>query len=93
MSESNSNMKNYTEALPKIQQISDLPLSDWRGMVFCRPTPRAGQYVMRRYRVAPHTAEVIAALAGLGSDREARCCGVDAGTTEILAPMVFGVPA
>ena len=86
-------MANYTEALPKIQQISDPPLSDWRGMIFCRPTTRAGQYVMRRDAIAPHTAEVIAALAGLGSDREARGCGVDAGITEILAPMVFGVPA
>jgi hypothetical protein len=29
---------------------------------------RAGQFVMRRCRVAPHTAEVIAVLAGLGSE-------------------------
>jgi hypothetical protein len=29
---------------------------------------KAAQYVMRRYRVSPHTAEVIATLAGLGSE-------------------------
>jgi len=31
---------------------------------------RAAQYVMRRYGVPLHTAEVIACLAGLGADRE-----------------------
>jgi hypothetical protein len=40
-----------------------------------RPTPpwndnRAAQYVMRRYHVAPHTAVVIAALAGFGGSEE-----------------------
>jgi hypothetical protein len=49
----------------------DVPdLLYWRSATLHRPSTRAAQYVMRRYRVPPHTAEVIAALAGLGADRE-----------------------
>jgi hypothetical protein len=59
-------VKNYTKSLPKSHQVSDLPLFDWRHVVLRPATTLAGQYVMRRYHVAPHIAEVIAALAGLG---------------------------
>jgi hypothetical protein len=47
-------------------------LFSWRSVVVHRPASPAAQYVMRRYGVAPHTAEVIASLAGLGISEEAR---------------------
>ncbi len=54
---------------PARNKTSDLPdLFSWQPVVIHRPSSRAGQFVMRRYRVAPHTAEVIAALAGLGGE-------------------------
>jgi hypothetical protein len=61
-------MKKYTKSLPNGHQVFGLPPFNWRQVVVRPPTTRAGQYVMRRYRVAPHTAEVIAALAGLGGE-------------------------
>jgi hypothetical protein len=62
------NVKKYSKPLPDSHQVSGLPLFDWRHVVVMSPASRAAQYVMRRYRVSPHTAEVIAALAGLGSE-------------------------
>jgi hypothetical protein len=35
-----------------------------------RPVTCAGQFVMRQYSVTPHTADVIAALAGLGVEAD-----------------------
>jgi hypothetical protein len=61
------NVQKYSEPLPDSHQISGLP-PDWRHVVVWSPPSRAAQFVMRRYHVAPHTAEVIAALAGLGSE-------------------------
>lgn len=58
-------MKKYSKLLSHSHQVSGLPLFDWRHVVV-RPATGAGQFVMRRYGVAPHTADVIAALAGLG---------------------------
>ena len=56
---------------PARNQTNDLPdLFSWRSPVLHRPSTAAGQYVMRRYRVAPHMAEVIAALAGLGGSEQ-----------------------
>jgi hypothetical protein len=57
-------VKKYNKSLPKSHQVSSLPL--WRHVVVRPPATRAGQYVMRRYGVPLHTAEVIAVLAGLG---------------------------
>jgi hypothetical protein len=59
------NVKKYSKPLP-VNQVSGL--FDWRQVVVRSPSSRAAQFVMRRCRVAPHTAEVIAALAGLGSE-------------------------
>ena len=51
------------------QSVSDLPLVDWRVVVVRpRPSTRAGQFVARRYGVDPAIADVIANLAGLGSE-------------------------
>jgi hypothetical protein len=52
---------------PARNNTNDVPdLFSWRSAVVYRPSTRAGEYVMRRYCIAPHTAEVIAVLAGLG---------------------------
>jgi hypothetical protein len=61
------NVEQHSKPLPDSHQVSGLP-PDWRHVVVCSPSSRAAQFVMRRYHVAPHTAEVIAALAGLGSE-------------------------
>jgi hypothetical protein len=61
-------MSNYiAQRAPARNKTNDVPdLFSWRSAVVYRPNTRAGEFVMRRYCVAPHTAEVIAALAGLG---------------------------
>jgi hypothetical protein len=56
----------HSKITEKIQPFPALTLFDWRQVVVRPPANRAAQYVMRRYRVAPHMAEVIAVLAGLG---------------------------
>jgi hypothetical protein len=61
------NVKKYSEPLPDSHPVSGLPLFDWRNVVVRSPASRAAQFIMRRYRVTRHTAEVIAALAGLGT--------------------------
>jgi hypothetical protein len=50
----------------KADDLSDL--FSWQPAVVQHPLSRAGQHTMRRYRLAPHIAELIAALAGLGSE-------------------------
>jgi hypothetical protein len=70
--EEDSNSRAKSQSLP----TPTTPTRFVRVEVFAwRPTPpwndnRAAQYVMRRYRVAPHTAVVIAALAGFGGSEE-----------------------
>jgi hypothetical protein len=63
-------MENYSKPLPDSHQVSGLPLFDWRHVVVRSPASRAAQFVMRRYRVAPHIAETVAMLAGLGVGEE-----------------------
>ncbi|WP_407122850.1 hypothetical protein [Bradyrhizobium sp. STM 3561] len=49
-----------------------VPPADWRVAVMHAPTlSRAGRFISRRFGHHPHTAEVIAHLAGLG-EREMR---------------------
>jgi hypothetical protein len=48
----------------KIQQLS---LFDWRAAIVHKPSTRAGQYLSSRFPIAPGHADLIAALAGLGS--------------------------
>lgn len=63
------NMTEYSQRLSDSHQVSGHPLFDWRHVVFARsPASRAAQFIMRRYQLAPHTAEVVADLAGLGSE-------------------------
>jgi hypothetical protein len=59
--------RNIAQRAPARNKTNDLPdLFSWRQAILNRPSTRAGQFVMRRYGVPLHTAEVIAALAGLG---------------------------
>jgi hypothetical protein len=51
----------------KIQGLSGLPLFDWRTVVVYKPATRAGRYISSRFPVPPGHADLIAALAGLGS--------------------------
>jgi hypothetical protein len=52
------------------QGLSGVPLlSDWRAVVVHGPETRAGRYIISRFPVPPGHADLIAALAGLGSDR------------------------
>jgi hypothetical protein len=61
-------MENYNKPLPDSHQVSGLPPFDCRDVVVRSPASRAAQFLMRRYRLEPHTADVIADLAGLGSE-------------------------
>jgi hypothetical protein len=49
-------------------QIQGLPLFDWRAAIVHKPATHAGNFVTRRYRVHPAFADLIATLAGLGSE-------------------------
>jgi hypothetical protein len=60
-------MKTYSKRRPKIQPLSDLPLLSWRALVL-RPATPAGRFVTRRYRVHPAFADLVANLAGIGSE-------------------------
>ena len=60
-------MKTYTKRLLKPQPISDLPLFSWR-VTAIQPRSRAGVFVARRYRVHPAVADLVASLAGIGSE-------------------------
>jgi hypothetical protein len=62
-------VKTYTKRLLKPQPISDLPLFSWRSVVL-RPATPAGQFVVRRYRVHPNVADLLASLAGIGSEAQ-----------------------
>jgi hypothetical protein len=64
-------VKTYTKQAPKPQPLSELPLFTWR-VVVRQPSTQAGLHVARRYRVHPSIADVVAGLAGLGANREAR---------------------
>ena len=43
-------------------------LFDWRAAIVHKPATHAGNFVARRYRVHPAFADLIATLAGLGSE-------------------------
>lgn len=60
-------VKSFTKRPPKTQPVSDLPLFAWR-IVVLRPATQAGQFVARRYRIHPAFADLVANLAGLGSE-------------------------
>ena len=62
-------MKHITERPSNRQPEPDLPLLNWRPLVV-RPRPRtaAGNFVSRRYRIDHAVADLIADLAGLGSE-------------------------
>jgi hypothetical protein len=60
------NLKTRTKHLQKTQSASHLPLFPWRAAVF-QPSTRAGLHLSRQYRLRPAIADLIAALAGLGS--------------------------
>jgi hypothetical protein len=60
-------VKTYSKRRHESQPVSDLPLFSWRVAVL-RPASSAGQFVARRYRVHPALADLIADLAGIGSE-------------------------
>jgi hypothetical protein len=60
-------MKTHSKRTRKTQSVSGLPLFSWRVTVI-QPSSRAGLFVARRYRVRPAFADLIASLAGLGSE-------------------------
>jgi hypothetical protein len=62
-------MKSNTKRPSQKQSVPDLPLFD-RRIVVVRPSPSTigGRFIARRYRVDPAVADLIAALAGLGSE-------------------------
>jgi hypothetical protein len=64
-------VKTYSKRPPKIQTVFDLPLFKWQPPIHC-PCSRAGVHLVRRYRVHPSIADVVAGLAGLGANGEAR---------------------
>ncbi|WP_426531775.1 hypothetical protein [Bradyrhizobium sp. McL0615] len=59
-------MNTNTKPPVKIQQLSGLPLFDWRAAVVNKPTTLAGRYIRSRFSVSPSHADLIATLAGLG---------------------------
>ena len=73
-------MTKHSELLSGSHAVSDIvkcsmstepyivSLFDGRHVVAWPPVSLAAQFIMRRCRVAPHTAEVIAVLAGLGNE-------------------------
>jgi hypothetical protein len=60
-------VKTSTKHAQETQLISALPLLSWRSAVV-QPSTRAGHFVATRYRVDPAVADLIAALAGIGSE-------------------------
>jgi hypothetical protein len=63
--------KHISRRRPICNETTDLPdLFSCRSAVLRHPPSHGAQFVMRRYRVAPHMAEVIAALAGLGGGEQ-----------------------
>ena len=62
-----NNMHRSIKTSGQIQGLSSLQLLDRRAVVVHKPTTRAGQYLCRRLPVPPGHADLIAALAGLGS--------------------------
>ncbi len=62
----------FTHSKPdlKIQGLSGLPLGDWRTVIVHKPETRAGRFISSRFPVPPGHADLIAALAGLGSEAD-----------------------
>lgn len=61
-------MNNGSKFKTRGHELSGPPL--WR-ITIVRPATTAGLHVLRKYGVHPGVADLIARLAGLGSDREA----------------------
>jgi hypothetical protein len=60
--------RKYTPSAPISNCLDGLPLfeRDWRETRPRHPTTFAGQHIVRKFRVSPLIADVIANLAGLG---------------------------
>jgi hypothetical protein len=64
-------MSHIYRRAPTRNKTNDSPdLFSWQPVVVLCPVSRAGSHVMRRFRVAPHIAELIAGFAGLGGSEE-----------------------
>lgn len=60
-------MQTHSKSLRPNQELSGLPLFDWRCAVVRKPSTRAGQYLRSKFSVPPGHADLIASLAGLGA--------------------------
>lgn len=61
-------MSTYSKQSLQVQQpLSNLPLFSWRTVVV-RPSTPAGNFVARRYGIQPQLADLVADLAGLGTE-------------------------
>lgn len=63
-------MQIHSKSHHPIQDLSGLPLFDWRTAVVSKPATRAGQFLLSRYSLPPGHADLIAALAGIGTGAE-----------------------
>jgi hypothetical protein len=63
-------VKTFSDYPPVCHPVSGLPLFDWRTVVVHKPETSAGRYISSRFPVPPGHADLIAALAGLGSRAE-----------------------
>jgi hypothetical protein len=60
-------MKPDTKTTFQKQSDSDLPLLNWPTVVV-RPNTMGGNFVVRRFHVDPALADLVADLAGIGSE-------------------------
>jgi hypothetical protein len=58
---------NNKRSVGKCHGLEGLPLFDWRQTPPRRPPTRAGAFVTRKFGVPTAIADVVAALAGLGT--------------------------
>jgi hypothetical protein len=63
---------NNKQSAGKCHGIAGLPLFDWRQTPPRRPPTPAGAYVTRKFGVPIAIADVVAALAGLGTGEAGR---------------------
>jgi hypothetical protein len=62
--------KHIVRRAPDRNTTNVSPDLSWQPVVVLCPLSRAGSHVMRRFRVSPHIAELIAGFAGLGGSEE-----------------------
>jgi hypothetical protein len=64
------NVTRHTKSERELQGLSSLPLFGWRATVR-KPATRAGRFIGARFPIPAGHADLVAALAGLGSGADA----------------------